>query len=121
MSENQAEIVDSLWNSLPDMGYDSYDETREGVWRTYAESDEEDPIAIIWTDNDKGAGIMWTKQTEEVMRIFKLFALMKLKGESAPLAFNIMDRMVEGSYGEHEEGVLSELGKKFWELSENNG
>jgi len=121
MAENQEEVVESLWNAYPEMGYASYDESKDGMWRTFSETEGEDPIAILWTDNDQGTGVVWTKQTEKALRIFKMLIVMKMRGEPAPSAFNIMSRIVEGHYGEIEDGPLSKVSDKFWEMSETNG
>ena len=107
----EEEVMETLWNAYPSVGYADFNADSEGSWRLVNEGNK--PIAIIWTDNQKGAGIVWIEDTEEVKQIFKYFAILAMKGESASTAYNIMDRLVKADYGDPTGGKLSEVAKLF--------
>lgn len=51
--------------------YPTYSAFERGEWRTVTENGE--PVAFVWSNGGRGAGIKWVTQTNTVVDIHKMF------------------------------------------------
>lgn len=83
-------------------GYDVLDREKEGRWFVLEDS------AVVWTDDDNGAGVSWLGQTDENQRIWQHFQVAKSAGLPAGVAYQAAFDSVEGvsqEYGKLDKAV----------------
>lgn len=89
---NEIEYQDLGWAPIR---YAMYTDIEPGEWRLVRDDDV--PVAVIWTNNDASAGILWVKQTELVMKINKMF----MTGATAGIPAFQTYGAVESRFGEY--------------------
>lgn len=109
-----AEYEENYWPALQPDKYAEYSEDQEGEWK-YLIS-EGNPIAVVWTNWTDGTGIMWTETTPIVLDIFKKLVVMKKMGETAGVAYTMLDTIQGTEFSEPETGTLSGATAAFEKL-----
>ena len=84
--------------------YPGYNTSETGEWRMVTEDDV--PVAVIWTNNTTGAGVSWLRQTDKVMEMRKLFLAGAESGMPAADAYGAVESKFESLLGSEMTGTL---------------
>lgn len=98
---NEIEYQDLGWAP---MRYAMYTDTEPGEWRLV--HDDDVPVAVVWTNNDASAGILWVRQTELVMKINKMLMTGAMTGVPAFQAYGAVESKFASSLGTENTGPL---------------
>lgn len=77
----------------------------DGRWRTLLSNNQ--PVAVVWTDNDAGAGVAWISQTAEVEKLRRHFGDAFEAGTTATLAYQIACDNLGLRFYDEDSGKLS--------------
>ncbi len=102
----QEEEQETLYSTA---SYDALDPEKEGRWFVH------EGKALVWTDDEGGAGIAWTGQTPDNQRIWKHFQVSKLANVPAGVAYQLAMRSLPEE-PEEQGGTLDQANDAFENL-----
>lgn len=121
VSESDKEFVGAE-NFWPAAQPDSYADLRtedEGEYKYLLSEGKE--IGIVWTNWNDGTGILWTESTPVVLDIFKKLIVMKKMGETAGVAYSMLDTINGTEFSEPVQGPLAGVDEAFDKLGNSRG
>jgi hypothetical protein len=94
--------------------YAPMDPAKRGRWALVGED------AVVWTDDDQGAGVTWLTQTELVDGLRSHFALTKHAGMAPTMAYELALRKAGDEVRHRETGPLSGVDELRAELMDED-
>lgn len=94
--------------------YAAMDPARRGRWALVGED------AVVWTDDDQGAGVTWLTQTELVNDLRSHFALTRHAGMAPTMAYELALRKAGKEVRHRETGLLSGVDELRAELMDED-
>lgn len=92
-------------------GYGPLDPSRRGRWFVLGGS------AVVWTDDEDGAGVAWTRQSPESQEAWQHLQVSSSAGVPAGVAYQLALRIAGDSAGEEQSGELHGAEEAFEALS----
>lgn len=84
--------------------YRRLDRDTDGSWRVVR--DGTDPVAVVWTDWQDGAGVLPIKDSELAAKLLRYFVVNKMMNAPAGIAFTSSQHVEGASFDEVEDGPL---------------
>lgn len=98
--------------------YPSYADEETGSWRLVLEQGT--PVAVMWTNEDTGSGVLWLQQTESVKKLHKHFLAGAQNGTPPLAAFHAATAMTDVEFGQEGHGQLSEVTETLDSMMEDD-
>lgn len=90
--------------------YDAIDASRRGRWIMLGRD------AVIWTDDEDGAGVFWLRRTEAAVKLHQHFRTARSAEVPATTAYQMAAKLVGDEAGPEQSGPLGELIDDFADL-----